>query len=32
MPGAYICAWDADAEEWVKVVCTSDGELIIVSE
>ena len=30
MPGCYIYAWDYDNEEWVKVSCTEDGEIIIV--
>ena len=29
MPGAYLYGWDADAEEWVKLVCNNLGKLII---
>ena len=29
MPGVYLYGWDADAEEWVKLVCNAAGKLII---
>jgi len=31
MPGAYLYAWDATNEVWVKVQVNSDGELILVT-
>ena len=29
MSGGYLFGWDSDANEWVKVECNPDGELLI---
>jgi len=29
MPGGYVYVWDATNEVWVKIACTTDGEIII---
>ncbi len=29
MPGAYLFGWDKEAKEWVKLLCTDEGKLII---
>lgn len=31
MSGAYIYAWDANAQKWVKVAVNSSGEIEIVT-
>lgn len=32
MPGIQAHGWDSDAEEWIEIAVTADGEIIVVSE
>ena len=31
MPGGYVYVWDAENEAWVKIACTTEGKIKIVS-